>query len=116
MNKLVKLKYFENILYLNLYSNCNYFPVPRVQAVVYCARSLNEAENESVVTQGVEYANQVNVRKTPFRLAPPVIPLTDEEIEKEHPLVGKYLKFMPSACMSGCFVATVTREVSSWNT
>lgn len=83
---------------------------PRVQAVVYCTRSLNEAENESVVTQGIEYANQVNVRKTPFRLAPPVVPLTDEEIEKEHPLFGKYLKFLPSACMSGCFVATVTRE------
>jgi len=84
---------------------------PRVQAVVYCTRSLNDAENENVVTQGVEFANQVNgKKKTAFRLAPPVIPLLDEEIEKERPLVGKYLKFLPSCSMSGCFVATVTRE------
>ena len=85
--------------------------VPRVQGVVYCTRSLLEAENENVVTRSIYYINLVQQKKTPFRIAPPVLPLSDRDIETENPLNGKYLRYPPSPFMSGCFVATITREV-----
>ena len=84
---------------------------PHVQAVVYCTRSLHEAENENIVTQGIEFVNMVQQKKTPFRIAPPVLLLLDHEIEKENPLIGKFLKYLPGPSMSACFLATVTREV-----
>lgn len=87
------------------------FAVPRVQAVVYCTRSLLEVENESVVTRSIEFINMALQKKTPFRIAPPVLPLSDKDIESENPLNGKYLRYPPSPFMSGCFVATITREV-----
>lgn len=40
---------------------------PRVQAVVYSTRSMNEAENDSVVLRCIEYVNMVLQKKTPFR-------------------------------------------------
>ncbi|ELT91030.1 hypothetical protein CAPTEDRAFT_220169 [Capitella teleta] len=83
---------------------------PRVQAVVYCTRSLLEAENESVVTRSIEFINTAFQLKTPFRIAPPVLPLSDRDIESENPLNGKYLRYPPSPFMSGCFVAIITRE------
>ena len=79
--------------------------------MVYCTRSLLEAENENVVTRSIEYINMVQQKKTPFRIAPPVLPLSDRDIETENPLNGKYLRYPPSPFMSGCFVATITREV-----
>ena len=86
-------------------------PVPRVQAVVYYTRSLHKAENENVVTRAIEYTNMVQQKKTTFRISPPVLPLTEKDIELENPLCGKCLVYPPSAIMSGCFVATITREV-----
>ena len=86
-------------------------PVPRVQAVVYCTRSILDPENENVVTRSLEYVNMVQQKKTPYRIAPPVIPLSDRDIEMENPLNGKYLRYPPSNLMSGCFIATITREV-----
>lgn len=86
-------------------------PVPRVQAVVYCTRSLIEAENEGVVNKVIEYINLMYQKKTPFKVSPPVISLTKENIEEENPVIGKFLRYLPSNVMSGCFVATITREV-----
>ena len=86
--------------------------VPRVQGVVYATRSVFNAENESVVQRAIEYINLVQQKKTPFRVSPPVIPLSEKDIEEENPLSGKFLKFPASYAMSGCFVATITREVS----
>ncbi|KAK2148932.1 hypothetical protein LSH36_474g02021 [Paralvinella palmiformis] len=83
---------------------------PRVQAVVYCTRSILDPENENVVTRSLEYVNMVQQKKTPYRIAPPVIPLSDRDIEMENPLNGKYLRYPPSNLMSGCFIATITRE------
>ena len=80
--------------------------------MVYCTRSLIEAENEGVVARVIEFINMMYQKKTPYRVAPPVIPLTYEDIEEENPVIGKYLRFMPSNLMSGCFIATITREVS----
>ena len=80
--------------------------------MVYCTRSAFEAENENVVTRAIEYVNMVQQKvKTPFRIAPPVLPLSDQDIESENPLCGKYLRYKPCSVMSGCFVATITREV-----
>ncbi len=78
---------------------------------MYTTRSLHDAENENVVSSGIEFVNMMQQKKTPFRLAPPVLPLTDKDIEKDSPLNGKYLKFLPGPSMSGCFMATLTREV-----
>ena len=83
-----------------------------MQGLVYYTRSLLEAENENVVTRSIEYVNMVQQKKMLFRIAPPVIPLTDRDIELENPLHGKYLRYPPSCLMSSCFLATITREVS----
>ena len=86
--------------------------MPRVQAVVYTTRSLLDAENEAVVSRCIEYANTIQTKRTPFRISPPAIPLSDRDIMDDGgALQGKYLKYAPSAMMSGCFVATITREV-----
>lgn len=85
--------------------------VPRVQGVVYFTRSLVEMENENVVNCAIEYVTTVQQTKMPFRVSPPVLPLTEVDVEEENPLTGKFLKFMPSNFSSGCFIAAITREV-----
>ena len=47
----------------------------------------------------------------PYRVSPPVLPLTETDVEEENPLSGKFLKYMPSSFSSGCFIAAITREV-----
>jgi len=47
----------------------------------------------------------------PYRVSPPVLPLTELDVEDENPLSGKFLKYMPSNFSSGCFIAAITREV-----
>ena len=69
-------------------------------------------ENEIVMNGAIEYINTVQQTKTPFRVSPPVIPLSEADIESEMPLSGKILKFNPSYTTSGCFIAAINREVS----
>ena len=85
--------------------------VPRVQGVVYFTRSLVEMENENVVNSAIEYVTTVQQAKMPYRVSPPLLPLTELDVEEENPLSGKFLKYMPSSFSSGCFVATISREV-----
>ncbi|KAL4229770.1 hypothetical protein ACF0H5_010161 [Mactra antiquata] len=82
----------------------------KVQAIVYMTRSINESENENVVTKAIEYANRVQQRKFPYRVVPPVLRFSGNEIENNIGIVGKYVKFQPSDRNSGCFVAVITRE------
>ncbi|KAK2182673.1 hypothetical protein NP493_341g02041 [Ridgeia piscesae] len=83
---------------------------PKMQGVIYCTRSVLPVENEAVVTRSVEYVNGTATKKCPFRVAPPVLPLTERDIEDGNLAEGKYLHFQPSSAMSGCFLATITRE------
>jgi len=85
--------------------------VPRIQGVVYFTRSLVEMENENVVNSAIEYVTTVQQTKMPFRVSPPLLPLTDLDVEDENLLSGKFLKYLPSNFSSGCFIATITREV-----
>lgn len=82
----------------------------KVQAVVYMTRSVHEAENENVVLKSVEYTNMIQQRKFPWRVVPPVLPFSGEEIENKVGIIGKYIKFQPTEKSSACFVAVVTRE------
>ncbi len=88
-----------------------FFLVPRVQAVVYGTRSQFRAENEVVVNRSIEFINMMQQKKTPWRVSPPVIPLSQRDIENESPLSGKFLSFPADYTTSGCFLATITREV-----
>lgn len=74
-------------------------------------RSINESENENVVTKAIEYANRIHQRKFPYRVVPPVLRFSGNEIENNIGIVGKYVKFQPTERNSGCFVAVITREV-----
>ncbi|XP_045204009.2 putative methyltransferase NSUN7 isoform X2 [Mercenaria mercenaria] len=82
----------------------------KVQAVVYMTRSVNESENENVVSKAVEQTNMIQQRKFPYRVVPPVLPFTGHDIEKGIGICGKFIKFQPSERNSGCFVAVITRE------
>ncbi|CAD5124670.1 DgyrCDS12930 [Dimorphilus gyrociliatus] len=83
---------------------------PRVQGIVYLTRSNQEIENETVVKKAIDFINTVQQKKNPFRVSPPVLPLTGEEIDEQDILHGKFIKFPSSKNMSGCFIATLTRE------
>lgn len=74
-------------------------------------RSIHEAENENVVTKSVEYINMIQHRKFPYRVVPPVLQFSGEDIDNKRGLHGKYIKFFPAERTSGCFVAVITREV-----
>jgi len=76
-------------------------------------RSLHDAENENVVSKSVEYINMVQKRHFPYRVVPPVLPFTGEAIENNYGIHGKFVKFLPTDRTSGCFIAVITREVSS---
>ena len=89
-----------------------YISVSKVQAIVYMTRSINESENEHVVSKAVEQVNTLQQRKFPWRVVPPVLPFSGNDIEKGVGIVGKFVKFSPSEKNSGCFVAVITREVS----
>lgn len=86
--------------------------VSKVQAVIYMTRSVNDSENENVVSKAVEQTNTVQQRRFPWRVVPPVLPFSGMDIEKSIGIVGKFIKFQPSERNSGCFVAVITREVS----
>ena len=87
--------------------------VPKLQGVVYCTYSTIGAENESVVTECVDEVNSTQKTKTLFNVAPVGLPLSAADIDSESAsLVGKALRFQPSSTNSGCFIATITREVT----
>ena len=75
-------------------------------------RSIHEAENENVVLKSIEYSNMIQQKKFPWKVVPPVLPFSGDEIENNVGIVGKYIKFHPTEKSSGCFVAVVTREVT----
>ncbi|WAQ99050.1 NSUN7-like protein, partial [Mya arenaria] len=75
----------------------------KVQAIVYMTRSVNESENENVV-------NLMQQRKFPWRVVPPVLPFSGNDIERSIGITGKFIKFSPSERNCGCFVAVITRE------
>ncbi|GFN82535.1 25S rRNA (cytosine-c(5))-methyltransferase rcm1, partial [Plakobranchus ocellatus] len=85
---------------------------PRVQAVVYTTRSRYQAENEHVVNQVLDAVNGLqNGKKLPFRVTPPVLPFSGDEIGTEGGVVdGKFARFQPSDRSNGCFVAILSRE------
>ncbi|KAH9492650.1 putative methyltransferase nsun7, partial [Bulinus truncatus] len=85
---------------------------PKVQAVVYTTRSRYEAENESVVIKVIEYVNATtNSKKVPFRVTPPVLPFSGDEIDSgSSGIDGRYVRFLPSSKSNGCFVAIISRE------
>jgi len=85
--------------------------VHKVQAIVYMTRSVNDAENENVVSRAIEQVNMLQQRKFPWRVVPPVLPFSGTDIEKSIGITGKYIKFAPTVRNSGCFVAVITREV-----
>ena len=100
-------------LYLYCYCMTFYFSVSRAQAVVYVTRSMHKAENEAVVNRCVEFINMVQQKKMPWRVSPPVLPLSQRDIESENHLSGKYLIFQADYTSSGCFLAVITREVNT---
>ncbi|XP_022091611.1 putative methyltransferase NSUN7 [Acanthaster planci] len=86
---------------------------PHVQAVVYATNSIFREENENVVTKVTEYINartSTSIRN-PFRLIPPVLPLTPAELEKQPS--SKFIKMEPSSSMGGCFLSVMSREDES---
>ncbi len=101
-----KLVTFYNLLLVLLFSILS---VPKVQAVVYTTCSVFSEENENVVTKVMDYTNERISGKTPFRMIPPVIPLTPRDLETQKST--KYLTIEPSELMGGCFVAALSREV-----
>lgn len=89
--------------------------IPDVQGIVYATLSINEAENESVVKRAVEYTNAVMKRTDKnalcWEITPPTVELTvDDILSHENCMSGNFIKHQPSLKISGCFVATVTRE------
>lgn len=85
---------------------------PRIRAVVYTTRSRYQAENEQVVNQVLEAVNgPQNGKRAPFKVSPPVLPFSGDEIGTEMGLVdGKFARFRPSDRSNGCFVAIISRE------
>ncbi|XP_038055765.1 putative methyltransferase NSUN7 [Patiria miniata] len=84
---------------------------PRVQAVVYTTNSIFQEENENVVTKVTDYINARTMGKNPFRLIPPVLPLTPAELEMQSS--SKFIKMEPSSSMGGCFLSVMSREDES---
>ncbi|KAL5011527.1 hypothetical protein ScPMuIL_010078 [Solemya velum] len=82
----------------------------KVQAVVYTTRSKYEAENENIITKAVEFVNMAHHKKFPYRVIPPLLPFSGEDIDNSIGISDKYIKFQPSEKINGCFVAVVTRE------
>ena len=82
-----------------------------MQGVVYCTQSVHAGENEGVVTRAIESVNLMGQRRVQFSVAPPVLPMSDVNIKQQDPLSGKYLRYAASNMMSGCFVATIIKEV-----
>ncbi|CAG5129380.1 unnamed protein product [Candidula unifasciata] len=85
---------------------------PRVQAIVYATRSCCPVENESLVTKAVEFAHVTRATKgIPFRVTPPVLPFTFEEIDSgRNGIDDRYIRFYPSDKSNGCFIAVISRE------
>ena len=96
------------------YASFGAYVVPRLQGVVYCTWSTTSAENEAVVSACVEEVNSALQTRTPYNPGPSVLPLSVTDIDSgSGPLIGKAMHFRPSSSSCGCFVATVTREVST---
>ena len=83
-----------------------------MQALVYSTNSVFREENENVVTKVTEYINARTSGKNPFRLIPPVLPLTPAELEMQSS--SKFLKMEPSNVMGGCFLSVMSREVRDY--
>jgi 16S rRNA C967 or C1407 C5-methylase (RsmB/RsmF family) len=83
--------------------------------VVYQTYSKNSSENETLITQSLEEFNENRkaLNSLPYKISPPVIPLTAEDIRNKEVVKDiKFLQFKPSNKMNGCFVALLSRDVS----
>lgn len=108
----LEVLYTEEVSYLK-----HALQFPNVRAVIYLTRSVYKLENETVVSNVVEYMNSIQQpSKPPYRIVPPVLQFHADEIEKNVGLFGKYIKFDPSDGMNGCFLAIIAREMESKNT
>nr|CAB3264460.1 putative methyltransferase NSUN7 [Phallusia mammillata] len=99
--------------------------VPSVQAVVYTTRSVHPAENEQAVNSAIKWQRETGEGSKPFRLCPPTLPLTSNDIkegEKEVTVVRGYksqslkhnfLRMKQSPDMNGCFIAVLTRQIDT---
>lgn len=103
----LQLLYSEEVSYLK-----QALQFPSVHAVIYLTRSVDQLENEVVVSNVVEYVNTIQQpSKPPFGIVPPVLQFNADEIENNIGLLGKYIKFDPSDGMNGCFLAIIAREL-----
>jgi len=85
---------------------------PRVRAIIYQTYSKNSSENEQIVHRTIDEFNEL--RKFPifpYKITPPVIPLTAEDIQNDEVVKDfKFLQFKPSTRMNGCFIALLSRD------
>lgn len=86
--------------------------VNKLQGAVYLTRSVNVEENEIAVERALEYVNMLQVQKKlmPWRVIPPLLSFSGDEVQNERGVVGKYVKFPPSSMMNGCFLVAIARE------
>ena len=88
--------------------------VNKIQGVAYMTRSVHELENDLVVQRAIEYVNTMQMARKyqPWRVIPPVLPFSAEEIDEQVGIEGKYTMFRPTVMTNGCFIAAIAREVS----
>ena len=84
-----------------------------MHGVVYCTHSYHTVENETVVSRAIEHVNLTSQRRLQFTVSPPVLPMSDFNITSKNPVDGKFLRYPASNMMSGCFLATIVKEVTS---
>ncbi|KAL8598781.1 hypothetical protein ACOMHN_033344 [Nucella lapillus] len=84
----------------------------RVQGVTYLTRSVYDQENDAVVQRVLEYVNMVQMahKLRPWRVIPPVLPFSAQEIDEQLGIEGKNAVFKPSDFMNGCFIVCLARE------
>ena len=90
------------------------FAVNKIQGVAYLTRSISDQENDGVVQRAIEYVNMTQMARKlqPWRVIPPVLPFSADEIDDQVGIEGKYALFQPTTIMNGCFIAAIAREVS----
>ncbi|CAK8684526.1 unnamed protein product [Clavelina lepadiformis] len=97
------------------------------QAVVYTTRSIHAQENENVVNSAIKWHRDNGQGNHPFRVCPPILPLTSNDIRESemevmsmgrmtssksrvNPLKHNFLRMRQSTEMNGCFIAVMSRE------
>lgn len=84
----------------------------RCRAIAYQTYSKNSSENEQLVTNTLrDFNDNRNKSVFPYKISPPVIPLTAEDIQNDEVVKDfKFLQFKPSNRMNGCFIALLSRD------